>query len=82
MNTFLLMAGVQFLSYLNLTINFRAIAAGNTLASMLTDAVASAVSYFIIRKVSKTEDGWALVGMIVGGSLASALGIFLTKGWV
>lgn len=76
------MAGVQFLSYLNLTINFRAIAAGNIMISMITDATASALSYFVIRKVSKTEDGWALTGMIVGGSIASALGIILTKGWL
>ena len=77
----LLMTAVQFVSYANLTVNFRAIAAGHVPHAMVTDAAASAISFFIIRKVSKSEGYAALAGMMVGGSLAAAFGIYMTRGW-
>lgn len=81
MREFLLMMAVQFLSYLNLTLNFRAIAHEQYLWVAGTDALAVGISYFIIRKVSKAEDGWGLVGMMIGGSMAGVLGIWLTRNW-
>jgi hypothetical protein len=81
LKTFLVMALVQFISYSNLVINTRAIAGGLIPAAMVTDAAASAISFFIIRKVAK-EDGYAaLVGMMLGGSLAAWFGIWLTGHW-
>jgi hypothetical protein len=81
MRDLLLMACVQFVSYANLTINFRAIAAGHIGYAMATDALASAIAYFIVRKVAKSEGGGVLVGMMIGGSLAAWFGIWLTQAW-
>ena len=79
---FALMAAVQFVSYANLTINYRAIAAGLVPAAMVTDALASAISFFIIRRVARDGDGHAaLLGMMAGGSLAAWFGIWLTRAW-
>ena len=78
---FLLMMGVQFISYLNLTLNFRAIAHEQYVFIAITDGLAVVVSYFIIRKVSKADNNWALVGMTIGGSLAGMLGVWLTRSW-
>ncbi len=75
---FFLMMGVQFLSYAILTINYRAISAANTPLAMVTDACAVAMSFFIVRKVVRTESYVTLAGMMIGGSLAAAFGIWMT----
>ena len=81
MRDFFLMMLVQFISYLNLTFNFRAIAHEQYAWVCLTDGLAVVIGYFIIRKVSKAENGWSLAGMTIGGSLAGILGIWLTRNW-
>ena len=75
------MMAVQFASYLNLTINFRAIAHNQPFAAMGTDALAVLLSYFIIKRVAKAENYWTLAGMVIGGSLAAYVGMYLTKEW-
>ncbi len=79
--TFLLMALVQFVAYANLTVNFRAISAGMIPVAMATDAAAAAISYFIVRRIVRSESPWTLAGMMVGGSLAAWFGIWLTEHW-
>jgi hypothetical protein len=83
MRDFFLMMGVQFISYLNLTINFRAIAHNQVWVAMITDGLAVAISIFIIKKVSGAEVKWTKreTGMVIGGSLAAAIGISLTRAW-
>jgi hypothetical protein len=75
------MMGVQFISYLNLTFNFRAIAHEQYAVIAATDAAAVVISYYIIRKVSKAEGHWGLAGQTIGGSLAGLLGVWLTRTW-
>lgn len=72
---------VQFISYLNLTFNFRAIAHEHYTAILITDGAAVVIGYFIIRKVSKAENNWSLAGMTIGGSIAGVLGVWLTRQW-
>ena len=72
---------VQFVSYTNLTINYRAISGGHIGYAMITDALAGAISYFIIRRVAKDESYATLFGLIVGGSMAAWIGITFTQGW-
>ncbi len=72
---------VQFVGYMNLTLNFRAIAHEQYAVIVLTDAAAVAISYFIIRRVVKQESGWMLVGMVIGGATAGVVGTWLTSGW-
>lgn len=73
---------VQFVSYLNLTLNYRAIAESRAAYAMATDALAVLLAYIIIRKVSRDEHSyWTLAGMVAGGSLAAWVGISLTEHW-
>jgi hypothetical protein len=81
MREFFIMAGVQFVSYLNLTINYRAIAHGQIGAAMVTDAMAGLIAYVIVRRIVKSEGHLAVAGMMVGGSLAAAAGMWLTATW-
>jgi hypothetical protein len=78
---FWIMMGVQFVSYCNLTINYRAIAHEQYVAALFTDGAASAISYFIVRKINRTDSKWAMWGMIIGGGVASTVGIWLTRQW-
>lgn len=83
LRAFFLMMVVQFISYLNLTFNFRAIAHGQYWVILVTDGAAVAISIFIVKRVSgaKTEFGWQEAGMVIGGSVAGVLGTWLTRGW-
>ena len=76
-----LMAVVQFVSYANLTVNYRAVAAGHVGYAMVTDSLAALIGYFIVRKVARAEGPQVLTGMVLGGSLAAWFGIWLTRTW-
>jgi len=75
------MAAVQFISYTNLVMNTRALSAGLIPHSIVTDVTASAISFFIIRKIAKEESWIACLGMMVGGGAAAAFGIWITRHW-
>lgn len=75
------MAALQFFSYVVLTINFRAIGHEQYAMAGGTAAIAAFNAYIITRRVVKNEEGWGLVGLIVGGSLADMAGIWLTRHW-
>lgn len=85
MRIFFLMMAVQFISYLNLTFNFRAIAHGQYGVIAVTDAAATAISVFIVKRLADPDKpvqwGWQESGMVIGGSLAGVLGTWLTRSW-
>ena len=81
MRDFFLMMGVQFTQYLVLTVNFRAIAHNQIYVAMVSDALAVALSFFIVKKIVRTESRWTLAGMMIGGALAAAVGMTLTEAW-
>ena len=76
---------VQFISYVNLTINFRAIAHEQYLVAVVTDALAVVISILIVQRIANPEKPvrWTMEqwGMVVGGSLAAMVGIALTRSW-
>ena len=80
-----MMMGVQFISYLNLTINYRAIAKDMPLMAMVTDGLAVVISILIVQRIANPEKpvrwGWQENGMVVGGSLAALAGLYLTRTW-
>jgi hypothetical protein len=81
LRVFTLMALVQFISYTNLTVNIRAIAAGNIPLAMVTDCLAAGIGYLIVRRIAKDDDSLAtLFGLMLGGSLAALVGITFTRG--
>ena len=80
MKTFGLFFALQFLLYLLVTVNFRAIAQARYGWTVLTDTLISAAQFWIIRKVgSSAEDVVALSGFVCGGPMGSSAGIYLSK---
>ena len=83
MRDFFLMMTVQFVAYLNLVINYRAIAHNQIPVAMVTDGLAVIISIFIIKRVSGTKEPWIVkeTGMVIGGSMAALVGMSLTQTW-
>jgi len=50
---------------------------------MGTDALAVLISIFIIKRVAGSKEPWTKheTGMVIGGSLAAAAGMALTRSW-
>jgi hypothetical protein len=78
---FALGAAIQFISYFNLTLNFRAIAHEQIMFAVVTDTMAVVLSYTIIKRVAKDDTWSTLLGMMLGGGAAAAAGIYLTRHW-
>lgn len=74
---------VQFISYFNLVINYRAVAHGQIVAAMITDGLAVVITIFIVKRLSGAKTPWTTeqTGMVIGGSLAAWAGITLTRAW-
>lgn len=79
--SFLLAFAVQFVSYVVLTVNIRAIASERYLLAGLTAIAASVLFYAIVQRVTKDETHATLAGLIVGGGLGDVIGIYLTRWW-
>lgn len=80
MRTFGLFFLLQFLLYLLITLNFRAIAQARYGWTILTDMLISAAQFWIIRTVgASAESVIAWSGFVCGGAAGSALGIYLSK---
>ena len=81
MKAFFLALVLQFASYLLLTVNYRAVAHKRPFWAMMTDGCCVLFSYFIIKQVTQSDGYTVLAGMVVGGSLAAGVGIWLTEHW-
>ena len=80
--SFLISAAVQYCSYVNLTVNFRAISKEQYTFALFTAMLATFMSYTIIRRVIKDETWATVAGMAVGGGLGDLTGIYITRHWV
>jgi hypothetical protein len=81
MREFLLMMVVQFVSYTNLTINYRAIQHEAYWFAGSTAALAAILSYTIVRRIVKDETRWGIAGLVTGAFFADICGIYLTRLW-
>jgi hypothetical protein len=75
----LLLAGIQMVSYSLLCVNFRAVANTNYHQAALTDFMLASLSFFIIRRIARSEDSlhqW--IGYVTGSVIGSYLGIWLS----
>ena len=81
MRNFFISAGVQYTSYITLTINFRAIAHGQYAAAAITAMLAALLSYTIVRRIQNSDNRTTLAGMMVGGTLGDLSGMYLTRFW-
>ena len=72
MRNFWISAGVQYTSYIVLTINFRAIAHGQYAEAAATAMLATLLSYTIVRRIQQGESKTTLAGMMVGGHIGGS----------
>lgn len=72
---------LQFVQYLVLTINFRAIAHEQYVYAGTTAALAAFLAYRIVRGIAADKSHLALPGLMLGGALADMTGIWLTRNW-
>lgn len=71
---------IQLIAYALLCINYRAVAQAHYVQSAISDFVIATLSFFVIRRIAKSEDtfhGW--LGYALGGVAGSFLGIWLSK---
>jgi hypothetical protein len=74
-----LLALIQIVSYSLLCINYRAVAATEYHEAAVTDFMIASLSFFVIRKIAKSEDSlhqW--MGYAIGSVIGSYLGIWLS----
>jgi hypothetical protein len=72
-----LLACIQIVSYSLLCINYRAVATTQYHEAAVTDFMIASMSFFVIRKIAKSEDSlhqW--IGYAVGSVIGSYLGIY------
>lgn len=81
MRAFLIALALQFGSYLLLTVNYRAIAHKRIGWAVISDGCCVLFSYYIIKQVTGSDGPVVLAGMVIGGSVASYVGIKLTEKW-
>ena len=70
---------IQIVSYSLLCINYRAVANTDYHEAAVTDFMLASLSFFIIRKIARSEDAlhqW--VGYVLGSVCGSYLGIYLS----
>jgi hypothetical protein len=75
----LLMFIIQLVNYSLLVINFRAVAQANYFWSAITDFTIASFSFFVIKKIAKSDDSFHLwLGYALGGLAGSIAGIWIS----
>jgi hypothetical protein len=74
---FILFFFIQFFLYFLLTCNFRAVAKGHYILTVITDIIISAVQFFLIKRIAESGTMFAFAGMVSGGGLGSVTGIYI-----
>ncbi len=69
----------QVINYGLIVVNYRAVAQASYFWSGISDFVLASFSFFIIKKIAKSEDSWHLwFGYALGGLVGSLIGIYLS----
>lgn len=77
--TFLGLAALQAVNYSLLVWNFRVVAHGDVILSMVSDGVCATSGIFVIQQTAKATSWVARAGIIVGGIAGSGLAVTITK---
>jgi hypothetical protein len=69
----------QMISFAIITINYRAVNQANYFWSASTDLVVAGISYFVIVKISKSNNSICQrIGFAVGSAIGTIIGIFIS----
>lgn len=72
------LAFLNFLSYLILTIDYRATAQANILWSIISNATIALLTFTILKRIVEAKTKLECLGYIVGGTIGNVAGIYLT----
>lgn len=70
---------IQFVQYLLITVNMRAVAAGKYAWTGISDFAIAGLGYFLIQRVAISHSYGAWAGYALGGVFGSQVGIWLSK---
>ena len=70
---------MQFIQYLIVTVNMRAVAAGKYAWTAISDMIFATVGFLVIQRVAEAHSKVAWSGYVVGGVVGSQVGIWLSK---
>jgi hypothetical protein len=79
MKNCLIIGSMNFVAYLLLVFNFRAVAQGRYLESIISDTLIASMGFSMVKKIGEATTLGQRFSFILGGSLASGLGIWITK---
>ena len=74
-----ILASTQFVSYVIICWNMRAIAKGWIGQAVVSDVIFAAINFKLFKRVAAAQTDLAWFGYVVGGAAGSAVSIYLTK---
>ena len=81
MRTFAKLFTLQFISYLNITIDMRAIAHQQYVVAAATNCIAPLIAFIMIKAVHDSRSAWDKLAVVLGGALSTLAGMWLTRVW-
>lgn len=81
MRLFLTFAGTQFVAFMLLVTNLRAIDELQYGAAAVTELAYLTVQWTILKRIVDTDEWQARLGYVLGGTTATLTSMWLTKGW-
>lgn len=73
---------LQFVQYLNITVDYRAVAHSQYVMVTVTNLLAPCLSWLMVVYIRKeTNNLWGMVAVALGGATSALLGIYLTRAW-
>ena len=82
LRTFVMFFSLQFVQYLNITVDYRAIAHKQYVIVALTNLLAPVLSWVMVVNIKNKDGHWlGMVAVALGGAASALLGIWLTRAW-
>jgi len=72
---------MNFIVYLVLVFNYRAVAQGRYAESIISDMIIAFLGFTIVKKISTATTKIEHAAMVISGGAASFLGIYITRMW-
>ncbi len=79
MKNCLIIGFMNFTAYLLLIYNYRAVAQGRYIESIISDGLIAAMGFSMLKKIGAANTVEERIAFITGGIIASGVGIWITK---
>lgn len=81
MKDFAVFFALQFISYLNITVDMRAVNHSQYAIAALTNMVAPIIAWVMVERIGKSRSRWGMVAVALGGVTSTWVGMWLTRFW-